>query len=304
MRPSRAVAVGATLGAAMLWGTSFSVNDAGLRVVDPYTFVFLRFAIAAVALLAFAAATGGADWSLARSRPLWVLGALNAAGFLGQYAGQCWTTPARTALFVNSNVFLVAALSALVFRERFGRGKALAVAGAFLGVVLLSLQQGQEGACGAAWWGDALVFAGAVAWAGYIVLNRKAMIAEGSRLVTVLAWTFATTTAWLAPFLLLSDTPLAVPFPDGWPVLYSAIVTTVLTYVLWSYGLRGISATASAVIILSEVLVAVAITLALERETFTAASALGGAVLFASIAYVSVTQAREESGTDGALTPP
>lgn len=293
-RPAKSVAVAATLAAALLWGTSFAVNDLALSVVDPFSFVFLRFAIAAVTLLGLSALTGPLEARLALSPRMWLLGALNAAGFLGQTVGQCWTTPARTALFVNSNVFLVAALSFWLHRERFGRGKLVAVAAAFGGVALLSLQQGQPGACGAAWFGDAIVFAGAVAWSLFIVLNQGAASAGASRVTNIVAWTFVSTTVWLAPFLALSDAPLRVPVPEGWPVLYAALVTTVLTYLLWTFGLQSVSATVSAVLILSEVLVAVAITLALGRESFTTTSLVGGLVLFGSIAYVSVAQARQE----------
>lgn len=287
-------AVLATLASAIVWGTSFAVNDLGLRAVDPYTFVFLRFLVAAASCFAVAAATGGIDVSLARDKRLWILGALNAAGFLGQYVGQCWTTPARTALFVNTNVFVVGVLSFFAFQERFGPGKIAAVGAAFAGVVLLSAQQGQPGACGAAWWGDAIVLAGALAWSFYIVANRAMVSGPGASLANVGAWTFLATAVFLAPFLAASPAPLAVSAEGVWPVVYSGIVTTTITFLLWSFGLRSLTATASAVIILVEVPVAVLISLALARESFTILSAAGGALLFAAVAYVSLAQAREE----------
>ncbi len=294
---SRPVAVAATLAAAVLWGTSFAVNDAALRVTDPFSYVAVRFAIAAAALLAVAAAAGRLEPRLATDPRIWLLGALNAAGFLGQAVGQCWTTPARTALFVNANVFLVAALSAWVFRERFGRGKTAAVVAAFAGVALLGVEGAEEGACGPArWFGDAIVFAGALAWAFYYVLNRKWMVEGEAGLLAIVAWTFAATAAIAAPTMLLAPAPPTLAWPEAWPIVYAALVTTVLTYVLWSVGLRGVSATTSAVLVLFEVVVAVAITLALGRESFTVAAAVGGALLLGAIAHASVGGVPEKAG--------
>ena len=57
MRGSRGAIV-ATVAASLLWGSSFSVIKIGLRSVDPYWFVFLRFAFASVVALSVVAALG------------------------------------------------------------------------------------------------------------------------------------------------------------------------------------------------------------------------------------------------------
>ena len=40
-----------TVGAALLWSSSFTVAKAGLKFIDPYTFVLLRFLVAGAVLV-------------------------------------------------------------------------------------------------------------------------------------------------------------------------------------------------------------------------------------------------------------
>ncbi|MHB8606367.1 MAG: DMT family transporter [Thermoplasmatota archaeon] len=296
-------AIGATLAMSVIWGTSFSVNDAGLRAMDPYTFAFLRFVLSAGAMLAVAAVTEGVHAELIRSPRVWIVGVLNAACFGFQYTGQCWTTPARAALIINSSVVLVAILERFLLGEPLGRGRAVAVAGAFGGAALLSLAPGQSGACGSAWWGDALIGVSAFAIAFYVIASREAIgdragHAGERRILAFSAWSYVVTMIALAPTLLLSPRPLHVG-PGGLPLLlYAGLVTGALAYTVWTWTLRSVSATVSSVVVLAEVAVAIVISLALRRETFAPIEAAGALLLLASIGYVSFAPPRRSDSRD------
>lgn len=292
-RRSAGLAIAATLGSAVLWGSSFSVNDAGLRSVGPATFAFLRFALAGVVVLAVAAAAGRFRIGPARRASFWLLAGANALGFLLQYFAQTLTTPARTALFVNSTAFSVALFELVFFRRRLGWPRALAILVGTAGAALLVAGGDPRRAlAGGRALGDVLALASGTAWAAYFVANQRALERDDPLLVT--GWTFALSAAWLLPALALDAAPLRVATAGGaLAVLYAGLFTTALAYGLWSFGLRRLRASASAVLLLVEILVAALVSLALGRESFGAVDAAGAALLVAAVVAMGVIAERD-----------
>lgn len=290
----RETAVAATLLAAVLWGTSFSVNDTGLRYVHPGAFVVLRFALAGLVVLGVAALARRLDWSLVRSPFLWGLAAMNALGFLLQYEGQTLTTPARTALFVNTSAFAVALLERFVLKQRLGLGRVLAIVAGVGGAALLVVGNDP--------WrtltdvrlvGDLLTLGSGLAWSVYFVMNDRAVQKHDPLSVT--AWTFTLSALVLLPALLLDPEPPRWSLPGAGAVLYAGLVTTALAYGLWTFGLRGIRPTTSAVLLLVEILVASLVSLALGRESFGLVELAGAALLVGAVLAMSFMPARAAS---------
>jgi len=293
MRASRAVA--ATLLAAILWGTSFSVNDAGLRFVPPGAFVFLRFALAGALVLGFAALTRRLDWRLARSPLLWGLAAVNALGFLLQYEGQTLTTPARTALFVNTSAFAVAILERFVLKQRLGPARVAALVVGVAGAALLIVGEDPlRTLTDVRVVGDLLTLASGLAWSVYFVMNDRAVAKHDPLSVT--AWTFAMSAILLLPALLLEPRAPQWGWEGAGAVLYAGVVTTALAYGLWTYGLRGIRTSVSAVLLLVEILVASLVSLALGREAFGWIDLLGALMLVGAVVAISLVAARDAKG--------
>lgn len=289
--PSTRLAVAATVGAAVLWGTSFGVNDYGLAYVDPATFAMLRFALAAIAFLGGVALLGKLDTTIPRKPFFWWLALANAVGFLLQYEGQALTTPARTALLVNSSAFAVALLERYVFHMRIGPRRAVAIFAGFAGAAILVTGGDLAALEGGQLVGDLLAFASGLAWSVYFMMNQRAVAATD--VWNVLGWTFALTALMLLPATLLDEAPLAVA-PQGWaPILWAGIATTAGAYGLWAWGLKRIRATTSAVLLLVEILVAAAVSIAIGREAFGAWDAVGAALLVAAAVGMTLLEERE-----------
>lgn len=295
-----------TLGAAVLWGTSFPANDVGLDVLEPATFAFWRFAVAALAAVGLAAARGRWDASLGRDPAVWGLGAFNAAAFWFQYQGQVTTTPARAALFINLDVLWVALGAWLLLGEGLERDHGAAVALALSGALLLEVGGlGREGLTAAASLeggllrGDLLTLAGGLAWAGYFLWNDREL--EGDRdTVSLLAWTFVATGVFLAPTVLAGGGAPAPASRLGWAaVLYTGLLCTVAAYELWSMGLTSVTATASAVILVVEILVAAGIAAALGREAFSVMGLAGGVLVVAAIVLAARGEAPSRDVEEG-----
>lgn len=291
--PENVPAILATLGAAVLWGMSFNVNDIGLQHVGPATFVVLRFALAGAAALAVAAWLRRLDVGILRDPWLWGLAVFNGLGFLLQYLAQGSTTPARTALFVNTSAFFVALLERVVFRARIGPRRAAAILLGVLGAAILVVgDDWQQLTGGGRFWGDLLALGAGAGWSVYTVMNSRS-VREGNAL-NVVAWTFTLTSLVLLPSLLLDDAPLAVPREAWLPVLYTGLVSTAAAFGLWSYGLRHIRPSTSTVLLLFEIIVATILSVAILRRETLGLVELGGAViLFAAVAWMSLLGADE-----------
>ncbi|MFH1502225.1 MAG: DMT family transporter [Candidatus Eisenbacteria bacterium] len=286
----------ATIGAGLLWGSSFSVIKIGLRSIDPYWFVFLRFSIASVLALAFLSATGRQRAVVALLRHplvLW-LGATNAVGFIFQFKGQTLTTAGNAALIINSCTIYVAIASRFVFRERLGPLKLLGVVAGMVGVYLVATGGRLAVTIGDALAGDLLVFVAALTWTAFILLDKKIV---GLLDVDVRALTGAmvvvTAVASLPVALVFGRGSFPTPGPEWWTVPYTSVFCTIIPFFLWTWGLKSISATSSSVIMLSEVVFALALASVILGERLTPGGFVGSALIVLAILLASRESAVE-----------
>jgi drug/metabolite transporter (DMT)-like permease len=83
--------------------------------------------------------------------------------------------------------------------------------------------------------------------------------------------------------------------PAGWAaIVYLGLACTSAATLLWALGLEGVSATASATIMLIEVLTALIISIGLLEETLSSAAAVGAALVLAAIFLVAGTGSGEK----------
>ncbi len=280
----------ATVGAGLLWGSSFSVIKLGLRSIDPYWFVFLRFAIASALAVSYISAIGRArDLPALLRHPLvlW-LGVANAVGFIFQFKGQTLTTAGHAALIINSCTIYVAIVSHFVFRERFGSLKLLGVILGMLGVYLVTAGGAGGFASGGGLTGDLLVFVAALTWTAFIILDKKIvdLLSVDVRSLTA-AMVVVTAVAALPAALVFARASFPRPSVDWWTVPYTSIFCTILPFFLWTWGLRHISATTSSVIMLSEVVFALILAALILGERLTGWGMAGGALIIVAILLAS-----------------
>ncbi|MBN2566001.1 MAG: DMT family transporter [Candidatus Eisenbacteria bacterium] len=283
-------AVVSTLAAGLLWGSSFSVIKIGLRSLDPFWFVFLRFAFASVlALGAVMIAGHGRRVLIYLRNPLVIwLGVSNASGFVFQFKGQTMTSASHAALLINASTIFVAIASRFVFRERFGALKTLSVVAGMCGVLLVTTWGGalQPGGPGVV--GDMLVLVAAFLWTFFILLDKK-IVGGADTDVRALTAAMVVVTA-------LSALPIALVFgrgclpgltPDWWTIAYTGAFCTVLPFFLWTSGLRFITATTSSVIMLVEVVFALALAAWLLGERLSPGAIAGSLLILLAVALAS-----------------
>jgi drug/metabolite transporter (DMT)-like permease len=285
---SKTYAISLTVMASLLWGTSFVVNKVGLSYVDAYTFSFLRLLIASIAVIVVAIPMRRVQVSLFKNRTVWALGIFNAAGFILQYVGMTYTTASKSSLLVDSDVIVVALLSWLIFKEHFSNPKKAAVAMGFLGAALLATSGNLNELLGGELIGDILVFLAGVSWAFFMVCN-KAMVSKGTDIVAMTVSVEVLTTVFLLPFTILLGTTSVTAIPAlGWATLvFTGVFCSTVAYFLFTLGLKGLTVTTSAIVLLLEVLWALLLSFTLLGESFTSLAAIGAALILVSILLAS-----------------
>lgn len=279
-----------TVLSSILWGSSFAAIKVGLQYTGVYWFLLERFLAASALSLFFLGLWKRLDISLYRRRDIWILGVLNAAGFILQYLALSLTTPGKTALLVDLNVIPVAILSAHYFKEKFGGGKLLAIVVGGVGLFLVTTHADLSQLGGGQSIGDLLAFGAGLVWSFYIIRIRQMLTREEVSTIQLAVAILASTTVFLVPPTFLLEGNFANTPISGSLALYIGLFCTAVPLVLWSEGLRELSATVSSLVLLLEILFAFAFSVPLGLESFGPLDAVGGAMILLSIYLATVSR--------------
>jgi drug/metabolite transporter (DMT)-like permease len=131
-------------------------------------------------------------------------GAINAAGYLLQYIGMPYTTSAKAALFINLSAMWVALMSPKLLGETFSHKKIIGVLFGLVGIIFVStnldissLNQGQVA-------GDSLLILSGIAWAIFMVYNKKLMTHSATETFQAMTWILIFTFLTIIPFTILA----------------------------------------------------------------------------------------------------
>jgi drug/metabolite transporter (DMT)-like permease len=276
-----------TVLAGSLWGTSFPAIKIGLQYMGTYTFVFLRFLVASLTMLFVLLITKNFSLNFSKKRLLLFLGVINGVAYLMQYAGMVYATASESSLFVNLSAVWVALLSPIALKERLGGKKVIGVMVSLLGVLLMTTNLDFASLGTGDIMGDFLVIGAGILWAVFIVYN-KPLVGGSMNMVQSMTWLLLFTMLPLlftAPFSAVTYT--ALPWEAWAAVLYTAVLCWVVPYYLWLKGLKLISPVTSAIVLLTEIIIAVTISTIALGEVFTIVSGIGAIFIIIAILLVS-----------------
>jgi drug/metabolite transporter (DMT)-like permease len=279
-----------TTGAALLWASSFSVVKVGLTYIDPYSFVLLRFVVAAAVLLMVGLVTGQGSKVLRcmRDRYALLLGLTLSASFGLQFRGQTETTAAKAAVIINASVVLVAPMSVLLLRERMGLRKAAALGLGLCGVYLVTRSRGDGFLSTESLRGNLLVSGSALAYAFYVVLTKLAISRRTFKEMPLVTAVFV----WSLPVFLVSGGPKLAAGLDidrnAWIAIgYLAVFCSVLPFIIWTAALKYIGALTSAIVLLAELVFGVLIAHLFLGETLSKGVVAGCVLICAGILTIA-----------------
>ncbi len=284
-----------TILAGILWGTSFPIIKIGLETIDPFAFVFWRFLVSVVALVALMLVLKKFEFKITNKKLIVFLGVANGAGYLLQYAGMPFTTAAKAALFINLSAMWVALLSPSLLGESFSRKKIVGVVFGLMGIVLVSTNLDFSTLGAGQITGDILLIVSGLTWAFFMIYNKKLVMRSTLATFQSMTWVLILTLLAILPFTVLAGPGFFNLTSWGWlAIVYTAIVCWVIPYYLWLEGLKHLSASTSTILLLSEIVVAVLLSIVILKEPITLFSTLGAFLILIAIFIVSI-QDKERS---------
>jgi len=283
----RAKAVFLTILAGILWGTSFPAIKIGLNYVNSYLFVFLRFLLASALMLLIMVSAKKLTFPIKQKKLILFLGVANGAAYLLQYVGMNSASATEAALFINLSAVWVALLSPKLQGENLGRRKILGVLTALTGIIFVTTNLDFSMLSGGHAIGDFLLIASGVIWAFFIIYNKD-LVMKSHGVLQSLTWILPVTLLPMLPFVFPSANQIAALPAQAWfAIIYTAVACWIVPYYLWLEGLKHISASTSTILLLSEILVATAISYILLNEVLTVISVAGASLIIIAIVLVS-----------------
>jgi drug/metabolite transporter (DMT)-like permease len=280
-----------TILAGALWGTSFPIIKIGLETIDPFTFVFWRFLVSSVTMVAVMLILHKFSFKVTNKKLIVFLGIANAVGYLFQYVGMPYTTAAKAALFINLSAIWVALLSPKLLGESFSQKKVVGILFGLAGIVFVSTNLDFSSLGQFELVGDSLLIISGITWALFMVYNKKLVMNTTLGTFQSMTWVLLFTFLSIAPFAVLSGPGFFALSGWAWvAIVWTAIVCWVIPYYLWLEGLKHLSASTSTVLLLSEIVVAVIASVIILKEPITVFSTVGAFLIVIAITLVSIRE--------------
>lgn len=268
--------------AAAIWGLAFYFQKGAMAHVGPMLFLGLRAAVAAVALAPSVIRERSNTPDASRQVVRFALG----GGLLFLLAGSLQQWGLITATVINTgfltSLYVVATPLVVwaVKRRSPSRPVWLAVALAFAGAWAL-----RGGSLGGFTWGDWLIAASALVWAGHIVLTGEAGRCGRPLLFTCLQFVLV---AALALSLAVALEPIDLAgIGAAWEsILFVGLLSSALTYSLLAVALRHTSASEAAVLLSLDTIFAAAAGVLLLGERLTALGWAGAGLILVAVLVV------------------
>lgn len=274
----------------LVWGINFSVAKQALDAFDPLAFNAIRFVVASLFVGAVLRAREG---SLPRPERrdvprVLLLGLVgNVAYQMAFILGLEKTRAGHASLMLALTPVATALLSRATGHERPGARTWTGAAVSIAGIALVTGSGAAEGHGGETLAGDLILVGAAVGWALYTVGSRPLVQRYGS--VPVTAWTMGVGTVGLVlagtPALLRQDWDRVGP--GAWlGLLYSALFSLGLAYLIWYRGVERIGNTRTAIFSNLTPVVALAVSAVWLGERPSALALLGAALVLAGVSWV------------------
>ncbi|GAB6934453.1 MAG: DMT family transporter [Bacillota bacterium] len=295
----------ALLGVAFVWGATFVLVQKAIAKLPPFSFLAVRFTLAALCLWAIGRLLGQKARADRRSLAAGaVLGVWLFGGYALQTLGLLWTTPARAGFITGLSVVLVPLFSWLILHHRptvpAWAGAGLAAAGLYLltgaGEEIFRLFKDGSSAelaalsiAGSAWnRGDTLVLMCALCFALQIICTGRyaprhnALVLAVVQIATVAVLSFAAAWVWENPAHLVS--PSVWGNRDVWlALLITAVPATALAFWAQTAFQRYTTPAHVALIFATEPLFAALTSYWWTGEELGPLALVGGALIFAGM---------------------
>lgn len=275
------LAVAALFFTAAAWGATFPLIKNVLRYIAPEPFIFWRFTLAGLILMAVAAR--GRVLSRAMVRPGLLLGVLVFAGYWLQTRGLMTITASRSAFLTGLYVVIVPFFDGLVYGMRIPRRAWAASVLAVIGTAVLI-----GGFDARPNLGDLLTLICAAVFALHVVLSARYSAAHSPTAIAAVQVLFVGVLA-APPSLFAPRMPMTAEVAIV--IISTAVVTTALAFAALMWGQSRVTATEAAVILSFEPVAASITAVVWDREPITTAFICGAVLILAAMVISQLADA-------------
>lgn len=278
--------------ACLIWGLSFVASKVGVENVDPVLFTLLRYGFASLSTIPLILLFKEFDWKVFRSPLMWGICLINAIAMNMQNIGMTMTTVTNSVLLIDINVVYIAVMASFVLKERLTPKILIGLALGIIGVVIIATNGDISSIGGGTFTGNLFVLLAGVLWSFYVVYLTKTL-KSGTSMVSATFAVILITTLFMVPFTLLFAEDWSVN-TIGWEMaLFTGIFCTTIAFILYSYGLRGLGATTTSIILLMEIVFGMLFAIILLGEIPTVITAIGGAFILLAVIVISLRWKKE-----------
>lgn len=229
---------------------------------------------------------------------LFILGALAIYGFMALYlVGLSKTTPVSSSIFSSLQPIWVFIIAVIFYKEKVSALKLVGIALGFGGALLCILSQKSDDYASDAFTGNVLCLLSSIAYAIYLVMNKRMLNRVG--LFTVLRYTFtgAAFSSIIVSLIAGFDAPL-LDAPLHWfpiaALLFVLIFPTVLTYLIVPFALKYLKTTVVAIYGYLILIVATVVALLVGQDRFRWSQMIAIGLIVVSVYLVEVAEGKEE----------
>ncbi|MBK5267185.1 MAG: EamA family transporter [Acidimicrobiia bacterium] len=275
----RTVPYAAVAGAAVLFGSTFTVIKSAVESMPPMAFITWRFLIAAMVLLAIRRPSNQRVW-----RDGILAGSFLFIGFASQTQGLVTTSASNSALITGLYVIMVPLLVAIARRSRPGLATLLGAATGVFGLALLTNVSLSEVVAGSFERGDLLTIAAAIAFASHIV--ALSYTARNHHLIEFTAVQMLTVAGMAAVMSAILE---GLPLPartDLSALIMTGLIVSIGAFLLQIWGQSHMSAARAGIILSLEPVVGAGLAAIILGEHLDGKAWLGAALIVGSIYIV------------------
>ena len=234
----------------LIWGSNFTVIKYSLEDLLPLSFNALRFTLASAVMLILALAMRNrVELAPGDARKLFLLGLLGNTCYQSMFIiGMSHTRAGNAALILATTPLFTAILGRIRKHEYFALRGVAGLLLAFGGIVMIVISGRGELSMGETLIGDSLLLGSTLCWSLYTVGSKQLVHKYGSMKATTIMMTSGTPflLAVCAPSLLRQDWSRVRPLAWG-GLAFSGLFAIALAYLIWSYGVRTIGSTRTAI---------------------------------------------------------
>jgi drug/metabolite transporter (DMT)-like permease len=281
-----------------VYSTSYVASRLVLEQVPPATLALIRLAMGAVVLVVVCRGRVALRRHPVSAADRWRIAGMGIVGFAGAFSLFHWgimrSTATNAALLIIVEPVSVMLLAPMLLGERLARPEAVGAVLALVGTLLVVVNgvPGVSAHLVPHWRGDALLILAGVAYGSYSLFGRDVLRRHDPLRVTAQSILWGTLA--MVPLATL-ELPVTIAWSAGLllGVAYLSVVITALGYLTWNWALARVSAPRAAISLSLQPVLGALLGIAFLGETFTAFTALGGALIVIGLVVTVRRPARE-----------